>query len=56
MVKKEENQKQKADESEEVQPQITVSSPLFSLKSFIDALTNKCEDGRIIIDKTNGSK
>lgn len=56
MVKKEENEKQKAIESEEVQPQIAVSSPLFSLKSFIDALTNKCEDGRIIIDKTNSSK
>ncbi|CAP35860.1 Protein CBR-CHL-1 [Caenorhabditis briggsae] len=57
MVKKEEAEKIKAEENqEEVRPQITVSSPLFSLKSFIDALTNKCEDGRILIDKTKDPK
>lgn len=60
MAKKEEAQKEqealKKEEGQEVQPQITVSSPLFSLKSFIDALTNKCEDGRILIDKTKDPK
>lgn len=58
MVKKEEEEKQKRENAEEteMQPQVTVSSPLFSLKSFIDALTNKCDDGRIIVDKTKESK
>lgn len=39
-------------EAEPLPPPKPVPSPLFSLKSFIDALTNKCEDGRIIVEKS----
>uniref|UniRef100_A0A1I7TMF7 DNA 5'-3' helicase n=1 Tax=Caenorhabditis tropicalis TaxID=1561998 RepID=A0A1I7TMF7_9PELO len=55
MAKKENADSEKSGEPETV-PQKTVSSPLFSLKSFIDALTNKCEDGRIIVDKSGDPK
>lgn len=33
-------------------PPRPIPSPLFALKSFIEALTNKCEDGRIIVEKS----
>ncbi|EGT34656.1 hypothetical protein CAEBREN_18601 [Caenorhabditis brenneri] len=55
LAKKDEKPEETAEESEPAPPK-TVSSPLFSLKSFIDSLTNKCEDGRIIVDKTADPK
>ncbi|CAB3403194.1 unnamed protein product [Caenorhabditis bovis] len=36
---------------QEVAQQKAVPSPLFAFKSFIDAMTNRCEDGRIVVEK-----
>lgn len=46
-------------EEEDSQPAMveqsrTIPSPLFSIKAFIEALNNKCEDGRIIVENGSG--
>ncbi|CAI2348275.1 unnamed protein product [Caenorhabditis sp. 36 PRJEB53466] len=52
MAKKEEEMKEVQSVEPEKAPPRPVPSPLFALKSFIDALTNKCDDGRIVVEKT----
>uniref|UniRef100_A0A8R1EF49 Helicase ATP-binding domain-containing protein n=1 Tax=Caenorhabditis japonica TaxID=281687 RepID=A0A8R1EF49_CAEJA len=52
MAKKEEVNEKEEEKEEERPPPRPVPSPLFSLKSFIDALTNKCEDGRIVVERS----
>ncbi|CAD6196630.1 unnamed protein product [Caenorhabditis auriculariae] len=57
MQKKEEKPTEREAEEPGLIPQ-ALPSPLYSLKSFIDAMTNKCEDGRVLIERTavNGPK
>uniref|UniRef100_A0A8R1HMI6 DNA 5'-3' helicase n=2 Tax=Caenorhabditis japonica TaxID=281687 RepID=A0A8R1HMI6_CAEJA len=52
MAKKEEVNEKEDEKAEERPPPRPVPSPLFSLKSFIDALTNKCEDGRFVVERS----